>query len=57
MCYISYELGQPTHCDSDKLGTKLILEELKDKSSFTTLSNKEITLSPKDLVFSMGLRF
>ena len=53
--YISYELGQPTHCyDSDKLGTKLILEELKDKSSFTTLSNKEITLSPKDLVFSNG---
>ena len=55
--YISYELGQPTHCyDSDKLGTKLILEELKDKSSFTTLSNKEITLS-QSLVFQMGPRF
>lgn len=53
--YISYELGQPTHCyDSDKLGRKLILEELNDQQNFTTLTNKKISLNPKDLVFSNG---
>ena len=53
--YISYELGQPTHCyDFKKLGEKLILERAKKECNFKTLTNQEISLKENDLVFTNG---
>ena len=53
--YLSYELGQPTHCyDFEKIGSKLVLEKQTKKSEFLTLTNKKIEISSSDLVFTNG---
>tara|TARA_X000000950_G_C13901998_1_gene655276 strand:- start:579 stop:2495 length:1917 start_codon:yes stop_codon:yes gene_type:complete len=50
--YISYELGQPTHCyDSSKISKNIVLEELISEEKFTTLTNEEKQLINNDLVF------
>ena len=53
--YLSYELGQPTHCyDFEKIGSKLVLEKKEKVSEFLTLTNKKIEISASDLVFTNG---
>ena len=53
--YVSYEQGNPTHCyDLEKVGDRLILEKLKEKASFKTLTGKNINLGESDLVFTNG---
>ena len=53
--YISYELGQPTHCyDFEKMGKRLVLERAKKESNFKALTNQEISLKQNDLVFTDG---
>lgn len=53
--YVSYELGNPTHCyDFDKVGDQLVLEKLKEKEKFKTLTGKNIDLCKSDLVFTDG---
>ena len=53
--YISYELGQPTHCfNRDSLNSKISLENKELNSSFKTLLGTEIRLADKNLVFSMN---
>jgi len=53
--YVSYEQGNPTHCyDLEKVGSQLILEKLKKKGSFKTLTGKSIDLRESDLVFTNG---
>ena len=53
--YVSYELGNPTHCyDSEKVGNQLILERLNEKKHFKALNGRDICLSAPDLVFSDG---
>jgi len=49
--YISYEMGQPTHCyDAKKIGD-FSLEIIEDEKKFHTLLEKEIVLRGKNLVF------
>ena len=53
--YVSYEQGNPTHCyDLEKVGDQLVLEKLKEKVSFKTLTGKNIDLCESDLVFTNG---
>ena len=53
--YLSYELGQPTHCyDFEKIGSKLVLEKHSTNSKFVTLTDKKIEISDSDLVFTNG---
>tara|TARA_B100000989_G_scaffold97909_1_gene71368 strand:+ start:17 stop:1924 length:1908 start_codon:yes stop_codon:yes gene_type:complete len=53
--YVSYEQGNPTHCyDLEKVGDQLVLEKLKEKGSFKTLTGKNIDLCESDLVFTNG---
>ena len=53
--YISYELGQPTHCfDRKSINNKLIFENKDLNSSFKTLLGTEINLVGKNCVFSMN---
>ena len=50
--YISYELGQPTHCyDRDKIKNKLIFRNEKHEVPFLTLHNDEIILKDKNCIF------
>ena len=51
--YISYEMGQPTHCyDFEKLkNKKIILHKLNQDKFFKTLQGKEIRLESGYLVF------
>lgn len=50
--FISYEMGQPTHCyDYLKLGNKLTLDHNSKDILFNTLLEKEIKLTGKNLVF------
>jgi phenylalanyl-tRNA synthetase beta chain len=52
--YISYELGQPTHCfDAESIKTKLIFENKECNSTFKTLLNSEVTLKDRNCVFSI----
>jgi len=52
--YISYELGQPTHCyDREYIKNKLIFENKKCNSTFKTLLNSEVILEGNNCVFSM----
>lgn len=52
--YISYELGQPTHCyDREKLGKDLVLKYLESSTKFKTLMGNEIDLQEKDCVFTI----
>ena len=49
--YISYEMGQPTHCyDAKKIGN-FSLEIIEEDKKFHTLLEKEIVLRHKNLVF------
>jgi phenylalanyl-tRNA synthetase beta chain len=51
--YISYELGQPTHCfDAESIKTKLTFENKECNSIFKTLLNSEVTLKDRNCVFS-----
>ena len=50
--YISYELGQPTHCyDYKKISDNFDLERIERSCEFETLTGKKITLSDSNLVF------
>ena len=52
--YLSYELGQPTHCyDFSKLDGDIVLRTLKERMQFETLTDKEIELVDNNLVFEM----
>lgn len=53
--YISYELGQPTHCfNRDSINSKLLLEDKEVNDKFKTLLGDEINLAGKNCVFSMN---
>jgi phenylalanyl-tRNA synthetase beta chain len=53
--YISYELGQPTHCfNRDSINSKLSFENKELNSKFKTLLGAEINLEGKSCVFSMN---
>lgn len=51
--YLSYELGQPTHCyDADKISDKCIQLEVSNKqTTFKTVIGKEVNLKNSNLVF------
>jgi len=50
--YISYELGQPTHCfDRTTIKNKLIFENKDCNNNFKTLLNSEVTLTNNNCVF------
>ena len=52
--YISYELGQPTHCfDKEFIKKKLIFENKECNDTFKTLLGSEITLQGSNCVFSI----
>ena len=52
--YISYELGQPTHCfEADTLNNQLIFENKVCNDSFKTLLGSDINLSGNNCVFSV----
>tara|TARA_X000000950_G_scaffold66549_1_gene81966 strand:+ start:1052 stop:2965 length:1914 start_codon:yes stop_codon:yes gene_type:complete len=51
--YVSYEMGQPTHCyDFNKIKGNICLEESYLSCNFNTLLDKEIKLTGKNLVFT-----
>lgn len=54
--YICHEMGQPMHAfDADEIaGGKVIVKTLPAGSKFTTLDNKERTLSASDLMICNG---
>ena len=50
--YISYEMGQPTHCyDAKKIGNLFSLEIIEKDKKFHTLLEKEIVIKGRNLVF------
>ena len=50
--YLSYELGQPTHCfDSDKIEGKIVFENKECCEKFKTLLGSQIELKGKNSVF------
>ena len=52
--YISYELGQPTHCfDAKTINNELIFENKTCDESFKSLHGSNIDLSGKNCVFSL----
>jgi phenylalanyl-tRNA synthetase beta chain len=52
--YISYELGQPTHCfDREAIKNRLIFENKKCNSAFNTLLGSEVTLKDNNCVFTL----
>ena len=52
--FISYELGQPTHCfNREVVKNKLIFENKDCKNTFQTLLNSEITLKDYNCVFTL----
>ncbi len=52
--FISYELGQPTHCfNREAVKNKLIFENKDCKNTFKTLLNSEITLEDYNCVFTL----
>ncbi len=53
--YVSYELGQPTHCfDREAIKHKLIFENKKCENTFKTLLNSEIILKNCNCIFSLN---
>ena len=53
--FVSYELGQPTHCfDRQSINKKLIFENKKCNTAFQTLLGSEINLKDRNCVFSLG---
>lgn len=52
--FVSYELGQPTHCfDRETIKNKLIFENKNCNSIFKTLLGSEIALKDNNCVFSI----
>lgn len=52
--YISYEIGQPTHCyNSDNINSTLIFENKECNDKFMTLLGSEINLTGQNCVFSL----
>ena len=52
--YLSYELGQPTHCfEGDSIKTKLTFENRECKSTFKTLLGSEVALKNRNCVFAL----
>jgi len=52
--YISYELGQPTHCfDSSTMNNQLTFENKICQESFNTLLGSNINLEGKNCIFSV----
>ena len=52
--FVSYELGQPTHCfDRQSINKKLIFENKKCNTAFQTLLGTEINLKDRNCVFSL----
>ncbi len=52
--YVSYELGQPTHCyDLDFLNDYLIFDTLNEKKNFKTLTDQDLNLNSGDAVFTI----
>ena len=52
--YVSYELGQPTHCfDRDTINNKLIFENRECNNNFKTLLGSEIMLQDRNCVFTL----
>lgn len=50
--YLSYEIGQPTHCfDRDKINGSIILENKLCNENFETLLKSTIKLNGRNLVF------
>ena len=53
--YVSYELGQPTHCyDFTSLQGALELKKVEQKKDFITLQDEEIVIDKGDLVFCIN---
>ncbi|MFL2730341.1 MAG: phenylalanine--tRNA ligase subunit beta [Gammaproteobacteria bacterium] len=53
--YVSYELGQPTHCyDFTSLQGALELKKVEQKKDFITLQDEKIVIDKDDLVFSVN---
>lgn len=53
--FLSYEIGQPTHCyDFKKLSGKISLNQISKEVKFSSLVNKEIILNGKNTVFNIG---
>lgn len=51
--YISYELGQPTHCfDAENIKENLIFENKECTTKFKTLLGNDIELQDKNCIFS-----
>jgi phenylalanyl-tRNA synthetase beta chain len=52
--YISYELGQPTHCfDANTINNQLTFENKICKESFMTLLDSDINLEGKNCIFTI----
>ena len=52
--YISYELGQPTHCfEGESIKDSLIFENRECNSTFKTLLGSEVTLKNHNCVFTV----
>ena len=52
--YISYELGQPTHCfDANTINNQLTFENKICKESFKTLLDSDINLEGKNCIFAV----
>jgi len=53
--YVSYELGQPTHCfDSKTINNQLIFENRVCEESFQTLLGSDINLTGNNCIFSVN---
>ena len=54
--YVSYEIGQPTHCyDYDQVKDGFCLKKLESEEVFETLIGEEVLLQKDDLVFCNDL--
>lgn len=52
--YISYELGQPTHCfEKESIKTKLTFENKECNTTFKTLLGTEVALKNRNCVFTI----
>ena len=53
--YLSYEIGQPTHCyDYGKISKSIKLTQIDETKSFKTLTGKKIHLENNSIVFKDG---
>ncbi len=53
--YVSYELGQPTHCfDRETIKDKLVFENKKCNNTFKTLLGHEVILKDDNCVFTIN---